>query len=115
MKIHKCWLSCFKLTLLLSVLFSLNVYSQATGYKQPEIASIHSPNATDLGKYGDVPVGLYTGTVDVSVPLYEINEGGIPLKIDLNYDTSGVRVNSVPGWVGQNWSLNAGGGYYQSC
>lgn len=71
--------------------------------------SILSPNAASLGKYGDIPMDLSTGRANVNIPLYSLNEGGIPLDISLNYDTGGVRVNDVPGWVGQNWSLNAGG------
>jgi len=71
--------------------------------------NIQSPNAGSLGQYGDVPVTLYHGTANISIPLYSISEGGIPLEISLDYNASGVRVNSVPGWVGQNWSLNAGG------
>lgn len=71
-------------------------------------SNIQSPNSASLGIYGSVPVSLYSGTADISVPIYQINEG-IPLEISLRYDASGVRVNSVPGWVGQNWSLQAGG------
>lgn len=71
--------------------------------------NIQSPNAASIGKYGDVPMDLYTGRANVNIPLYSINEGGIPLDISLSYDTGGVRVNDVPGWVGQNWTFNAGG------
>lgn len=74
-----------------------------------EPKNIQSPNASSLGHYGDVPVNLYTGTIDVSIPLYSMEERGIPLDISLSYDASGVRIGSIPGWVGQNWSLNAGG------
>ena len=71
--------------------------------------NIQSPNAASLGKYGDIPMNYYTGRANVNIPLYSLNEGGIPLDISLSYDTGGVRVNDVPGWVGQNWTLNAGG------
>ena len=71
--------------------------------------NIQSPNAASLGKYGDLPVSLYTGSPVISIPLHSMNEGGVPLDIVLNYDASGVRVNDVPGWVGQNWSLSCGG------
>ena len=71
--------------------------------------SILSPNAASLGKYGDISMDLNTGRANVNIPLYSLNEGGIPLDISLNYDTGGVRVSDVPGWVGQNWTLNAGG------
>lgn len=72
-------------------------------------SNIQSPNTASLGTYGNIPVSLYTGTPDISVPIYQINEGSIPLDIYLAHDASGVRVNAVPGWVGQNWSLQAGG------
>lgn len=68
-----------------------------------------SPNAASLGKYGDLPVSYYTGSVDVSIPLYTLSSKGIDLPVALHYDASGVRVNSLPSWVGQNWSLDAGG------
>ena len=71
--------------------------------------SILSPNSASLGKYGDMPMNLYTGRANIDIPLYSLNEGDIPLDISLSYDTGGVRVNDVPGWVGQNWTLNAGG------
>ncbi|WP_160140009.1 DUF5977 domain-containing protein [Chryseobacterium sp. c4a] len=71
--------------------------------------NIQSPNAASLGKYGDIPMNLSTGRADINVPVYSLNDGNIPLDINLNYDTGGVRVNDHPGWVGQNWSLNAGG------
>ncbi len=70
---------------------------------------IKSPNASSLGKFGDIPISYYTGRANVSVPVYSIVKDGVPLDISLSYDTGGVRVNEHPSWVGQNWSLNAGG------
>jgi YD repeat-containing protein len=94
-----------KLTITMYFLFTVFVNSQ--GLNPP--VNMPSPNATSLGKYGDIPVSYYTGTPNISVPLFEINDFNTPLKIALNYNASGVRVNSMPGWVGQNWSLQAGG------
>ena len=93
----------------LCLLFLVTLTYSQTVYKPPMPESIHSPNASDLGQYGDVPVSLYTGAPDISIPIYKIEECGIPLDISLHYDGSGVKMNSVPGWVGQNWSLDAGG------
>jgi hypothetical protein len=80
---------------------------QAQELKQP--VNIQSPNASSLGKYGDVPVSFFTGTPNISVPIHSLNVKGIELNIALNYDASGVRVDQHPGWVGQNWNLSAGG------
>lgn len=71
--------------------------------------NIQSPNASSLGKYGDVPVSYYTGSPNISIPLYDLNVKGIKMPILLMYNASGVRVDDHPGWVGQNWSIDAGG------
>ena len=88
-------------------LFLLSFFGFSQNLPFPK--NIQSPNASSLGEYGDMPVSYYTGTPQISIPLYDISDKGIPLDITLNYNASGVRVNSVPGWVGQNWSLQAGG------
>ncbi|WP_066441361.1 hypothetical protein [Chryseobacterium sp. CCH4-E10] len=71
--------------------------------------NIQSPNAASLGKYGDIPMDLSSGRANVNIPLFSINENGIPLDINFSYDTGGVRVGDIPGWTGQNWTLSAGG------
>ena len=35
-----------------------------------------TPEAASLGKYGEVPVGHYTGVPKIEVPIYEINTSG---------------------------------------
>lgn len=79
------------------------------GQSLPLPKNIQSPIASSLGKYGDVPVNFYTGKVGVNVPVFSTTENNIPLNIDFNYDTGGVRVNDMPNWIGQNWNMNAGG------
>ena len=71
--------------------------------------NIPTPNASSLGKYGDVPVSYYTGKVNVNIPIFSLNENNIPLNLSLNYDTGGVKVNELPSWIGQNWNMEAGG------
>lgn len=68
-----------------------------------------SPNASVLGKYGELPVSYYTGTADISIPLYTIQSGDITIPISLSYHTGGIRVNELAGWTGLGWALNAGG------
>lgn len=70
---------------------------------------IPTPNAAELCRFGDVPVSYYTGKVDVNIPLYSLTVRNVTLPITLNYNASGVLVNSLPGWLGDNWSLSAGG------
>lgn len=99
--------------IILFILILINIsYSQTNPgkfFNLPEGYNIQTPNTSNLGSYGDYSVNLYTGSPDITVSLFDIKDKGIPLNILLKYDASGVRVNSVPTWVGQNWSLISGG------
>lgn len=68
-----------------------------------------SPNAASLGIYGQVPVSLYTGTPNVTIPLYTVKYKDLEVPIAINYNASGNKPDAVPGPVGQGWSLQAGG------
>lgn len=68
-----------------------------------------SPNAASLGKFGAVPVSAYTGVPDISIPIYEINTGGLKLPISISYHAGGIKVEEIASSVGLGWSLNAGG------
>lgn len=74
----------------------------------PKIIS-PSPTAASLGKFGNIPIGYYTGTPNISIPIYEIKTKDLSLPIVLSYDATGVRVSQDATWVGLNWSLSAGG------
>lgn len=68
-----------------------------------------SPNAAALGKYGEIPVGLYTGIPKIEVPIYNINIDNTSIPVTLNYHAGGVKVEEIASWVGLGWSLNSGG------
>ena len=72
-------------------------------------ADVPTPNTASLGRLGDVPVSYYTGRPQVGVPIYTLKVRDFSLPVSLSYDTGGVLVNSLPSWVGQNWTLNNGG------
>jgi hypothetical protein len=68
-----------------------------------------SPEASNLGKFAEIPVSLYTGTPSINIPLYQITKGSLKLGIDLSYHASGIKVEEMASWVGIGWALNAGG------
>lgn len=86
------------------------IYSQSGGVNSQlkEFVPV-SPNASELGKYGQVPVGLFTGTVQYSIPIFKINVGDYSLPIELTYSSNGVNVDKYESSVGIDWSLNTGG------
>lgn len=69
----------------------------------------NSPEAEAFAKYGDIDVSMYSGTPNISVPLYVVKGREMDLPISLTYDASGVKVDQLATWVGLNWNLNVGG------
>jgi RHS repeat-associated protein len=68
-----------------------------------------SPNASSLGKYGEIPVGTYTGTPQISLPIGEAKGKEFSVPISLSYHAGGIKVDDIASQVGLGWSLNAGG------
>jgi YD repeat-containing protein len=68
-----------------------------------------TPNAAELGKYGNVPVSLFSGTPNISSPLVELKGNFISLPVSLSYNASGFKPEDLAPWTGSGWSLNAGG------
>jgi hypothetical protein len=99
-----------QLLILSAMLVSLLCSAQIP--KEP--AAALSPNAASLGLYGDIPVSLYTGTPEISIPLYEIKVKDFTLPVSLSYHASGIRVDQRPGWTGLGWTLFAGGAITRS-
>lgn len=68
-----------------------------------------SPSAYELGKYGEYPIGMFTGTSQFSVPLLEFKGRSISVPISLYYSSNGIKVNQLETKVGLGWNLMAGG------
>jgi hypothetical protein len=68
-----------------------------------------TPEAAALGKYGNVPISLFTGTPSVSIPLYQLSGTNISMPVQLTYNAGGFSPQEIATWVGLGWSLNAGG------
>lgn len=56
-----------------SLLLAINFLTALSAFCQVrEIRNAPSPEVANLGTFGSIPVGLYTGTPNISVPLYTI-------------------------------------------
>src|SRR5450432_1589445 len=75
---------------------SLNAQSSTQILDLPKVLP-PSPNAASLGKFGDIPLGAYTGLPNVAIPLYTMNVGKFSLPISLNYHSGGLKVEELSG------------------
>jgi hypothetical protein len=83
----------------------------AQGFADPKLPNYHpaSPSAFQFLKYDEMPVSEYTGIPNISIPLYEIQEGGVSVPVSLTYHAGGIRVSQEASWVGLGWDLNVNG------
>jgi len=92
-----------RLLMIIPLLFlCTTVYSQSP-------VQVFSPNAANLGQYGQVPVNYFNGLPEISIPLTTFKAKDYDLPISLSYHASGNNPNSHPGWTGLGWTLRAGG------
>ncbi|UGU18145.1 RHS repeat protein [Sinomicrobium kalidii] len=68
-----------------------------------------SPTAYELGRFGEVPIGLFTGAPNVAIPLADFKSKSVSVPISLNYSSNGIRVDQLSTKVGLGWNLFAGG------
>jgi len=97
------------LLFIITTIFTLKAQTSGVTNPQMNTVTIPTPNAASLGKFGDYPVSLYSGLVNISIPVYEIKSGSLSLPVALRYHPSGNKVADVSNWIGLGWSLDAGG------
>ncbi|MFC1226725.1 hypothetical protein ACFE6N_23175 [Pedobacter sp. BG31] len=69
-----------------------------------------TPTAAALAKVFEFPINVFTGSPEITLPLYDIKSGSIQTAISLNYSGSnGIKVQDVAGPVSTGWTLVAGG------
>ena len=103
--------------ILLIIILLLFVNSKAQNLNAPEQEPTStfpniippSPTAYALGNYGNVPVGLFTGALNMQIPIMEYKAGDITVPIYLFYGSNGIKVDDISGNVGIGWNLNFGG------
>lgn len=94
--------------------FILTILNSIVFCQIPDISNLQSPNISSLGIYGEVPVSLFTGTPDISIPLSNnLQTNHFVLPFSISYHTGIVKPDQHPGWVGLGWNLNIGGAIYR--
>lgn len=66
---------------------------------------VSMPEQAALARNISYPVDHVTGSVNIKIPLYEIQCGSLTLPFYLSYNTGGIKVSEPSGWVGQGWTL----------
>lgn len=96
-----------KNTVLLFLCFATAAWAQDITKVQDYLPP--SPEAQEFIKYGEYPVGMYTGVPNISIPLYTITAKEVQIPISLSYHASGIQVDQIASWAGLGWSLSTGG------
>jgi YD repeat-containing protein len=68
-----------------------------------------SPTAYNLGNYGNQPIGLFTGSTNIEIPIYNYSTKNLTVPINLYYHKSGIKVDEISGMVGMGWNANISG------
>ena len=74
----------------------------------PVVAPV-TPTAAALFKASERPVGSFSGTTPINIPLFSMSTGGLQLPVTLDYNNGGIRVEEIASWVGLGWNLQPGG------
>lgn len=90
------------------------LHSQELTKKLPGNVSVNdyfkSPSAWNFTDYSNENlVDLYTGMVDINIPVFEVSEKDLKVPIVLKYKKDGIKVKEISGRVGLGWDLIAGG------
>lgn len=86
----------------------IQTYISLFGQLTP-INNVASPEVANLGLYGSVPVGMSTGTPNISIPLHSFKVGKYSLSMSADYHLADVKPDNQGGVLGIGWGLMVGG------
>ncbi|OXE96065.1 hypothetical protein BC749_101315 [Flavobacterium araucananum] len=88
--------------------FFLIQITEAQDDLQPKFTPSY-PSTADLGRFGNMPVGLFTGSPAVNLEIYTLKDGETSIPITIGYNSNGVQVDGIPKQLGIDWNLIATG------
>lgn len=68
-----------------------------------------SPEAFKFSMYGNTPIGMFTGTPNISLPLFTYKTTNLSVAYSLSYASSGLKVDEINTKTGLGWNLIGGG------
>lgn len=83
-------------------------YSQST-FKFYDDISLPQTDAWNFVRQGEVSPSMYTGTINLSVPIYEYKDKDFSIPIVATYSSNGNQPNQIAGILGPGWNLELGG------
>ncbi len=93
---------------ILCLLVFQELFAQTEQFELPKLIP-PSPNAFELSKHGQIPIGLFTGAINYSIPLFTYQTKNLAVPISLSYISNGIKVDQISSKVGLGWTLNTGG------
>lgn len=94
-------------SILLACLFLCQLaYGQQDAQKYYPQSSPANPEAANLIKAINYPVGYNTGIPEISIPLYEVKSRGITLPVSLSYHAGGFKTKELASAAGLGWNLS---------
>jgi len=105
-----------RLIIYFTILFSSYIvnFTPLTAQNNDEYSSnlpdmiLPSPTAQIFQKFMGYKPDLATGTVNVDIPIYTLNENNFSLPFSLKYHTSGIKVHDISYPVGYGWAFMPG-------
>lgn len=97
-------------TIVILLLATAPIFGQSTDDNNSGVSRQNiAPDVDALLKQAQQSVDLFTGSVNMTIPLFELVQGPIKVPIQLSYNNNGIKLNQSPTWVGLGWELSAGG------
>lgn len=97
---------------LLIICFYISGYKLIAQYSNQGLPTCYTPNLSlfpdQFGKAG-VSEDLSNGTLNISIPLHELQSNHLSTQVACTYSTGGIKVSDMAGRIGLCWNLVAGG------
>lgn len=89
----------------------LSSYGQDHGFTiaRDNMVNFPSPKAWSFTNYGNYPVSLYTGTLEVPVDLFSFTVNDLPIDVRLTYNFLENKPSTIPSECGLGFKMDLGG------